>query len=61
MTRTRPESRFSMSQLDTEIHNHMDNVVSVRITVDGAVQKDIVSLLAQPRIQSLTVQELADE
>ncbi|MCG6368902.1 baseplate J/gp47 family protein [Vibrio fluvialis] len=61
MTRARPENRFSMSQLDTEIHNHMDNVVSVRITVDGAIQKDIVSLLTQPRIQSLTVQELADE
>ncbi|MCG6389671.1 baseplate J/gp47 family protein [Vibrio fluvialis] len=61
MTRARPESRFSMSLLDTEIHNHMDNVVSVRITVDGAVQKDIVSLLTQPRIQSLTVQGLADE
>ncbi|MBY7811603.1 baseplate J/gp47 family protein [Vibrio fluvialis] len=61
MTRARPESRFSISQLATEIHNNMDNVESVRITVDGVIQKDIVSLLTQPRIQSLTVQELADE
>lgn len=61
MTRARPESRFSISQLGTEIHNNMDNVESVRITVDGVIQKDIVSLLTQPRIQTLTVQELADE
>lgn len=61
MTRARPESRFSISQLATEIHNNMDNVESVRITVDGVIQKDIVSLLTQPRIQTLTVQELADE
>lgn len=61
MTRARPESRFSISQLATEIHNNMDNVESVRISIDGVIQKDIVSLLTQPRIQTLTVQELADE
>lgn len=61
MTRARPKRRFSISQLGTEIHNNMDNVESVRITVDGVIQKDIVSLLTQPRIQNLTVQELADE
>lgn len=61
MTRVKPQSRFSISQLATEIHNNMDNVDSVRITVDDLVQQDIVSLLTQPRLQSLTVQELSDE
>lgn len=61
MTRARPQSRLSISQLATEIHNSMDNVESVRITVDGEIQKDIVSLLTQPRIQQLTVRELVDE
>jgi len=61
MTRARPESRFSISQLGTEIHNNMDNVESVRISIDGVIQKDIVSMLTQPRIKTLTVQELADE
>jgi hypothetical protein len=61
MTRARPESRFSISLLGTEIHNNMDNVESVRISVDGVIQKDIVSLLTQPRIQTLTVKELVDE
>ncbi|NNN99096.1 hypothetical protein FKQ62_06360 [Vibrio sp. B1-2] len=57
MTRARPQSRFSVSELGTEIHNNMLEVESVRITVDGEVQKDIVSLLAQPRLQSLSVIE----
>lgn len=61
MTRARPNSRFSVSQLDTEIHNAMPNVASVRMSVDGQVQQDIVSLIRQPRIKSLTVKEWDDE
>lgn len=61
MTRTRPQSRFSLSQLGTEIHNNMENVLSLTFTVDAAVQTDIVSALAQPRLQSLIVRELTNE
>ncbi|EGR1278523.1 baseplate J/gp47 family protein [Vibrio cholerae] len=57
MTRAKPESRFSISQLAHEIHSKMENVESVLIKVDGE-QTDIISLLTQPRLQTLTVTEL---
>jgi hypothetical protein len=60
MTRATPNSRFSLSQLESEIHTHMDDVTSVRLTVDGSIQADIVSELTQPRLQSLTVKEMRD-
>ncbi|WP_295894137.1 baseplate J/gp47 family protein [uncultured Vibrio sp.] len=59
MTRTRPQSRFSLSKLGSEIHTNMAVVNSVRFTVDGQVQEDIISALEQPRLQSLTVEEVA--
>jgi hypothetical protein len=57
MTRAKPSSRFSISELATEIHTNIDNVKSVKITVDGEVQQDIISALTQPRLRSLTVTE----
>ncbi|EKA2635331.1 baseplate J/gp47 family protein, partial [Vibrio alginolyticus] len=60
MTRAKPEHRFSLSLLGTEIHTNMTEVESVRFTVDGKVQKDIISKLEQPRLKSLTVKELVD-
>jgi hypothetical protein len=57
MTRAKPSSRFSISKLATEIHTNIDNVKSVKITIDGDVQQDIISALTQPRLQSLTVTE----
>ncbi|MEW2682074.1 baseplate J/gp47 family protein [Vibrio cholerae] len=57
MTRAKPESRFSISQLAHEIHSKMENVESVLIKVDGE-PTDIISLLTQPRLQTLTVTEL---
>ncbi|MBU5877035.1 hypothetical protein JVW17_20170, partial [Vibrio cholerae O1] len=44
MTRAKPESRFSISQLAHEIHSKMENVESVLIKVDGE-PTDIISLL----------------
>ncbi|EOW9266013.1 TPA: baseplate J/gp47 family protein [Vibrio cholerae] len=60
ITRATPNSRFSISQLATEIHNSLIEVDSVRITINDEVQKDIVSDLSQPRLESLTVRELSD-
>ncbi|MBY8075254.1 baseplate J/gp47 family protein [Vibrio fluvialis] len=60
ITRATPDSRFSISQLATEIHNALDEVGSVRIVIDGAVQKDIISGLSQPRLSELVVRELSD-
>ncbi|MGT3798589.1 baseplate J/gp47 family protein [Vibrio cholerae] len=57
MTRAKPESRFSISQLAHEIHSKMENVESVLIKVGGE-PTDIISLLTQPRLQTLTVTEL---
>lgn len=58
MTRANPSGRFSISKLGSEIHSSMATVESVKITIDGSVQADIVSSLTQPRINTLTVQEL---
>lgn len=55
MTRAKPESRFSLSQLGTEIHTNMAQVESVKFTVGGKVQEDIISDLEQPRLKTLTV------
>ena len=55
MTRAKPESRFSLSLLGTEIHTHMAQVESVKFTVGGKVQEDIISVLEQPRLKTLTV------
>jgi len=55
MTRAAPKSRFSFSLLASEIHSNQEKVDSVKFTVDGEVQKDIVSELAQPRIRTITV------
>ena len=60
MTRAKPLSRFSLSRLGSEIHTHMALVNSVRFTIGGKVQEDIVSGLEQPRLQSLVVRELED-
>ncbi len=57
MTRANPSGRFSISKLGSEIHSGMAAVESVKITIDAAVQADIVSSLTQPRINTLTVQE----
>ncbi|WP_375750954.1 baseplate J/gp47 family protein [Vibrio sp. HN007] len=57
MTRAKPESRFSLSLMAGEIHNNMDTVKSVKLTVGGKVQEDIISGLEQPRLSSLTVRE----
>jgi hypothetical protein len=57
ITRATPNSRFSISLLCTEIHLHMRLVDSLKITVDGDIQEDIVSTLQQPRLQSLIVTE----
>lgn len=59
MTRANPLSRLSISQMATEIHRSMTLVESVRITVDGVIQNDIISQYTQPRISSLVVQELS--
>ncbi|MGR5360362.1 baseplate J/gp47 family protein [Vibrio mediterranei] len=55
MTRAKPESRFSLSRLGTEIHTNMAQVESVKFTVGGKVQEDIISDLEQPRLKTLTV------
>ncbi|MEZ9778024.1 baseplate J/gp47 family protein [Vibrio sp. 10N.261.54.A5] len=55
MTRAKPESRFSLSLLGTEIHTNMAQVESVKFTVGGKVQEDIISELEQPRLKTLTV------
>lgn len=60
MTRAKPNSRFSLSLLGSEIHTNMAKVESVKFTVGGKIQEDIVSLLEQPRINTLLVQELVD-
>lgn len=57
ITRVKPQSRFSLSQLSTEIHNNMTDVKSIKILVDGYIYEDIVSALKQPRIDSLIVRE----
>ncbi|KZX70470.1 hypothetical protein A3712_08840 [Vibrio sp. HI00D65] len=57
MTRAKPESRFSLSLLGTEIHTNMAQVESVKFTVGGKVQEDIISDLEQPRLKTLTVRE----
>ena len=59
MTRAKPVSRFSVSQLSTEIHQNMALVESIKITIDGEVHADIVSEYTQPRINSITVQQVA--
>lgn len=58
ITRAAPKSRFSLSRLGKEIHEDLNRVESVRFIVDGEVQKDIVSSLEQPRLQSLTISEV---
>lgn len=58
MTRAKPNSQFSLSKLATQIHNNMALVESVKISVDGIVQEDIISALEQPRLNTLTVSEL---
>jgi hypothetical protein len=58
MTRAQPSSRFSLSKMATQMHNNMSLVESVKISVDGIVQDDIISTLVQPRINSLTVSEM---
>lgn len=55
MTRAKPESRFSLSLLGSEIHTSMPQVESVKFTVGGKVQEDIISDLEQPRLKTLTV------
>ncbi|ARP40642.1 baseplate J/gp47 family protein [Vibrio syngnathi] len=55
MTRAKPESRFSLSLLGTDIHTNMAQVESVKFTVGGKVQEDIISDLEQPRLKTLMV------
>lgn len=56
MTRTQPNHRFSISILETEIHNAMPSVESVTVTVDGVVHGDIVSGLTLPRLKQIDVE-----
>ncbi|WED29050.1 baseplate J/gp47 family protein [Vibrio sp. DW001] len=60
MTRAKPNSRFSLSLLGSEIHTNMTRVASVKFTVGEKVQEDITSQLEQPRINSLIVRELVN-
>ena len=60
MTRAKPNSRFSLSLLGSEIHTNMTRVASVKFTVGEKVQEDITSQLEQPRIHSLIVRELVN-
>ena len=55
ITRAKPLSRFSISQLCTELHQKMDAVQSVKIRVNNNIQEDILSGLQQPRLNSLIV------
>lgn len=57
MQRAEPNSRFSLSKLGTDIHNNMALVKSISLRIDGELQHDVISLLAQPRIKTLLVQE----
>jgi hypothetical protein len=59
MSRANPNSRFSVSKMITEIHNNMTLVESLKITIDDEIQDDIVSSLAQPRINALLVLEVS--
>lgn len=56
MTRANPNSRFSVSQMASEIHNNMAFVTSIKISIDSVIQEDIVSGLEQPRIDTLLAQ-----
>ena len=60
MTRAAPKSRFSVSKLGSEIHDAMDAVESIKISVNGQVQADIISALTQPRINTLSVREVSN-
>ena len=57
MHRAEPNSRFSLSKLGTDIHNNMALVKSISLRIDGVLQHDVISLLEQPRIKTLLVQE----
>ena len=57
MTRAKPKSRFSVSKMASEIHSNMVTVKSIKISIDGVIQEDIVSALVQPRINTLVVSE----
>jgi len=61
MTRAKPFSRFSISLLCTELHQNIDVIKSVKISVNNEIQEDIVSTLVQPRIGSLSVKEVFSE
>jgi len=61
MTRAKPFSRFSISLLCTELHQNIDVIKSVKISVNDEIQEDIVSTLVQPRITSLLVKEVISE
>lgn len=58
MTRTNPNSRFSVSLLGSEIHQNMPLVQSIKISVNNEVQEDIISALEQPRLSSLVINEV---
>lgn len=57
MQRAEPNSRFSMSKLGTDIHNNMALIQSISLRIDEVIQHDVISLLEQPRINTLLVQE----
>lgn len=57
MTRAKPKSRFSVSKMASEIHSNMVTVKSIKISIDGVIQEDIISALVQPRINTLAVTE----
>lgn len=60
MTRAKPKTRFSLSNMSSEIHEAMAVVESIKTTVDDQVQGDIISALSQPRINSITVREVSN-
>ncbi|MFT6986229.1 MAG: hypothetical protein ACJAT7_002052 [Psychromonas sp.] len=57
ISRANPTGRFSISKMNSEIHISMPLVKSLKITVDGIVQDDIISVLKQPRLNTLIVAE----
>ncbi|NAW86322.1 baseplate J/gp47 family protein [Photobacterium halotolerans] len=60
MSRARPQSRFSVSKMASEIHQAMSTVESVKIWVNGLVQEDISAAIEQPRLASLSVEAEGD-
>ena len=60
MTQAQPNSRFSLTRLASEVYQHFPAIESVTFrykTEDGYSQKDIVTELAVPHLNSISVKE----